>query len=95
MLDLILITTTIPSAISDRRLSNLVQNFNKYKIPLLIHHGNQNKEKIEILYENMLAMIDGKLNLANFCSVVDREISDLTEQSAAFNVGGVDGRVVG
>ena len=58
MLDLILITTTIPSAISDRRISNLVQNFNKYKIPLLIHHGNQNKEKIEILYENMLAMID-------------------------------------
>ena len=45
--------------------------------------------------ENMLAMIDGKLNLANFCSVVDRVISDLTEQSAAFNVGGVDGRVVG
>ena len=57
MLDLILITTTIPSAISDRRLSNLVQKFNKYNIPLLIHHGNQNKEKIEILYENMLAMI--------------------------------------
>jgi hypothetical protein len=57
MLDLILITTTIPSAISDRRLSNLVQNFNKYKIPLLLHHGNQQKDKIEILYENMLAMI--------------------------------------
>jgi len=57
MLDLILITTTIPSAISDRRISNLVQNFSQYGIPLLIHHGNQNKEKIEILYENMLAMI--------------------------------------
>ena len=57
MLDLILITTTIPSEISDRRLSNLVQNFNKYKIPLIIHHGNQQKDKIEILYENMLAMI--------------------------------------
>jgi hypothetical protein len=57
MLDLILITTTIPSAISDRRLSNLVCNFNKYGIPLLVHHGNQNKDKIEILYENMLAMI--------------------------------------
>jgi len=57
MLDLILITTTIPSAISDRRLSNLVCNFNKYGIPLLVHHGNQHKDKIEILYENMLAMI--------------------------------------
>jgi len=57
MLDLILITTTIPSAISERRISNLVQNFSQYGIPLIIHHGNQNKEKIEILYENMLAMI--------------------------------------
>jgi len=57
MLDLILITTTIPSAVSNRRISNLVQNFSQYGIPLLIHHGNQHKEKIEILYENMLAMI--------------------------------------
>lgn len=57
MLNPILITTTIPSAISDRRLSNLVRNFSTYQIPLLIHHGNQHKDKIEILYENMLGMI--------------------------------------
>jgi hypothetical protein len=55
--EIILITTTIPSGTSDRRISNLIFNFSKYGMPILIHHGNQKKKKEEILYENMLAML--------------------------------------
>ena len=95
MLDLILITTTIPSVISDRRLSNLVRNFNKCGIPLLVHHGNQHKDKIEILYENMLAMIAlFKRTTYEMAIICDNDffptesfLSDLTETVASLPAG--------
>lgn len=78
---------------------NFILLFNLFDQVMFLHENTKDDKYSEYAREdareNMLAMIDGKLNLANFCSVVDREISDLTEQSAAFNVGGVDGGVDG